>query len=45
MKGIPQKKIDIPADPGKTKPVKCIKSPSKIKDPGGLDIPTHGSYI
>ena len=27
MKGIPQKKIDIPGDPAKTKPVKYIKPP------------------
>ena len=39
MKGIPQKKIDIPGDPGKTKPVKCIKPPPKIKDPGGVGYP------
>ena len=31
MKGIPQKKIDIPGDPGKTKPVKCIKQPPQNK--------------
>ena len=39
MKGIPQKKIDIPGGPGKTKPVKCIKPPPKIKDPGGVGYP------
>ena len=41
----PEKK-NIPGDPGKTKPVKCIKPPPQNKRPwGGLDIPTHGSYI
>ena len=45
-KGIPQKKINIPGDPKKTKPVKCIKPPPQNKRSwGGLDIPTHGSYI
>ena len=45
-KGIPQKKLNIPGDPGKTKPVKCIKPPPQNKRScGGLDIPTHGSYI
>ena len=46
MKGIsPEKKLNIPGDPGKTKPVKCIKPSPQNKDLGGLDIPTHGSYI
>jgi len=43
---IPRKKLNIPGDPGKTKPVKCIKPPPPNKRSwGGLDIPAHGSYI
>ena len=42
----PRKKLNIPGDPGKTKPVKYIKPPPQNKRSwGGLDIPTHGSYI
>ena len=46
--GYSAKNWDIPEDPGKTKPVKCMKpppDPPKIKDPRGGGYPTHGSYI
>ena len=39
-KGIPRKKISIPGDPGKTKPVKCIKPPPQNKRSwGGVGYP------
>ena len=39
-KGIPRKKLSIPGDPGKTKPVKCIKPPPQNKRSwGGVGYP------